>query len=241
MISKEPEKIELGPEGARRSYWLKPPALYERIAWRRAIAANGGKQNGPLALLDMLAHGVVDLMAGEDAEIVDALLAKIDRQRAAVDAWLSSLRSGATEDEQKQLAAVCEEGARDLTVIEQEVSANWPPYAAAVGDDAAYWQIAGIEAARLFLVKWEGLSTPLKRTKVAGVADDCLAEIPEHDLPLLGLFAQRLSSIGAPERKNSNSPPLSSSGGEISTSLNGATNGASPSSASQPSAAQSLN
>jgi hypothetical protein len=61
--------------------------------------ASGGKQNGPLRLLDILAQGAKQLMEGEGEAIVGALLAKIERQRAAVDAWLSLARNGASAEE----------------------------------------------------------------------------------------------------------------------------------------------
>lgn len=224
MISKEPEKLEIGPENARRVYWLKRPVLHERANWRRATAACGGKFNGTDALLDLLGEGIRQLMTGQPEEIVGALLGKIDKQRAAVAAW-----RGALDDQELGRAAA--EGMRELSTIEAEVIAQWPAYATAVGDDAAYWQIAGIEAARLFLVKWEGFAGELKRTR-AGVDDECLAEIPENDFALIGMFADRLSRVRDAERKNLNSPPVSSSVGETSNKSNGATSGQSQNSES---------
>jgi len=217
MISNEPEKLEIGPEGARRVYWLKRPVLHERAQWRRAIAACGGKFNGTEALLDLLADGVRALMRTTPVDILDAVLRKIERQREKVIAWRDDF-----DDEAR--AREAQEGMRDLSTIEAEVIANFPAYATAVGDDAAYWQIAGIEAARAFLVQWQGFAVDLKRSR-AGVDDECLAEIPENDFALIGMFADRLSRVRESERKKSNSPPLTSSGGEISSKSNGATSG----------------
>src|SRR5262245_49267170 len=213
MISNEPEKLEIGP----RVYWLKYPVLHERAQWRRAIAACGGKFNGTEALLDLLSDGVRALMRTTPVDVLDAVLRKIERQREKVIAWRNHF-----DDE--ALAREAQEGMRELSTIESEVIAAWPTYATAVGDDAAYWQIAGIEASRAFLVKWEGFPVELERSR-AGVSDECLGEIPENDFALIGMFADRLSRVRESERKKSNSPPHTSSGGETSTKSNGATNG----------------
>ena len=233
MLSREPEKLELGPEDSRRIYWLKRPVLHERANWRRAVAACGGKFNGTQALLDLLADGVRHVMDGHPVEIVDAVIAKVERQREAVKAW-------AEKSDDKDLAKAVASGVRDLVTIESEVIARFAPYATAVGDDAAYWAIAGIEAARAFLVKWEGIDFELKRTR-AGVDDSCLEQIPENDFAFIGMFADRLSRLRDAERKKSNSPPLSSPGGETSNSLNAAMNGQFPNSESPPKNAPSPN
>src|SRR5262245_44146738 len=117
MISREPEKLVLGPADKPRTYYLKKPVLHERANWRRATAACGGKCNGPDVLLDLMADGVRALMESEPEEIVDALLRKIERQRARLEAWRGS--SPDDEGPAKDLA----EGSRDLVTIESEVMA----------------------------------------------------------------------------------------------------------------------
>jgi hypothetical protein len=242
MLSKEPEKIELGPEKARRTYWLKRPVLHERAKWRRAVAAAGGRLYGQVGLLDLMAAGIRSVMADSPPEIVDALLAKVAAQRANVVALgESSHDTDNPEDEEwTTLLDACRVGATGLSVIEHELMAAYEPYAIAVGDNAAYWQIAGIEAARAFCVGWEGLNEKHKRGP-GGLTEDCLAVIPEEDFTALARFAEGLARVSEPERKNSNSPPHTSSGGETSTSLNEATSGPSPNSASSVRPGQSLN
>src|SRR5262245_8160607 len=186
MLSREPEKLVCGPDDKPRVYWLKKPVLHERANWRRATAASGGKFNGTDTLLDLMSEGVRKMMVGQDQQIVDAVLAKIERQRERVAAW----REASVDD--SAASKTLQDGLRDLAVIESEVLAGYPPYASAVGDDASYWQIAGIEAARLFLVKWEGFELELIRTRI-GVDDASLSEIPESDLSVIGMFADRLS------------------------------------------------
>lgn len=245
MISKEPEKLEVSQGDARRTYWLKRPVLHERAQWRSAIAASGGKHHGQVALLDLLAQGVKTLLTSETShEILEALLAKITRQKDAVDELTKAAGTNADGATIKALSEKCAAGALDLAVVEDEVRTHWPPYAQAIGDDAAYWQIVGIEAARMFLVSWDGLGAELKhvRTGKRLIADsDCLEAIPEGDLPLIGLFAESLARVSGVERKNSSSPLATSSGGETSTSLNGATSGNASSSASSAKAGPFLN
>jgi len=234
MLSNAPERLRLGPEDKPRVYWLKRPVLHERANWRRATAACGGKFNGPDELLSIMADGVRQLMEGKPEEIVDALLAKIERQRERVLKWRESPRGD------NEAAREMRDGMREIGTIESEVLAAYPAYASAVGDDAAYWQIAGIEAARLFLVRWEGFEIELRRTR-AGVDDSCLAEIPEGDFAMIGMFADGLSRLREAERKNSNLPLATSSGGVTSNNSNGATNGPFPNSESSQRQDQSPN
>ena len=242
MISKEPEKIELGPERAHRTYWLKRPVLHERAKWRRAVATAGGRLHGQLGLLDLMTAGIRTVMAESPPEIAEALLAKVAIQRANVIA-LGEFAQDPEETEGenwKGLLDACRVGAAGLSVIEHELMGAYEPYAIAVGDNAAYWQIAGIEAARAFCVGWEGL--PLKhRRGPGGLTEDCLAVVPEEDFAAIARFAEGLARLSEAERKNSNSPPPTSSGGETSTSWNGETSGQFPSSASSVKPGQSLN
>ena len=241
MISKEPEKIELGPEKAHRTYWLKRPVLHERAKWRRAVATAGGRLHGQLGLLDLMTAGIRTVMAESPPEIAEVLLAKVAVQRANVIALGEcSQDPEETEDESwKGLLEACRLGAAELSVIEHELMGAYEPYAIAVGDNAAYWQIAGIEAARVFCVGWEGLRLKHRRGP-GGLAEDCLAVIPEEDFAAIARFAEGLARVSESERKNSNSPPRTSSGGENLTSLNEAMNGPSRSSVSSERPGQSL-
>jgi hypothetical protein len=186
--------------------------------------------------------GIRAVMVDSPPEIVEALLAKVAAQRANVVALGESAHDTENpEDENwKTLLVACRVGAAELAVVEHELISAYEPYAIAVGDNAAYWQIAGIEAARAFCVGWDGL--PLKHKRgPGGLTEDRLAVIPEEDFTALARFAEGLARVSEPERKNSNSPPVTSSGGETSTSLNEATNGLSPNSASSARPSQSLN
>jgi hypothetical protein len=242
MLSREPQKLELGPDDARRVYWLTPPKLHERNQWRRAILANGGKRHGRLALLDIMAAGVAALMEGEPPEIIEALLAKIGRARQSTLDWIAAINEGEPDADIAVLFDQSEAAMRDLAAIEEECVAHWPPYAAALADDATYWPTAGIEGARIFLTGWEGLEDAprFKRSRL-GVADELLAVIPEQDHGPIGLFLDRLARVTEPERKNSSSLPATSSGSEISHSSNGAMSGPSPSLESSPKQGLSAN
>jgi hypothetical protein len=238
MLSKEPQKFELGPENAKRTYWLKRPVLHERAKWRRAIAAAGGRLHGQLGLLDIMEKGVRTVMADSEQEIMDAVLGRVAAQRANVIAF-GQKAAGEQDEEWKAMLEACRVGSEGLLVIERVLVAAYEPYANAVGDNICYWQIVGIEAARAFCVGCEGLTVKYKRGH-GGLSEECLAAIPEDDFAPLGHFAEGLARVSEPERKNSNSPPPTSSGGETLTSLNEEMNGPFPNSGSSVTAAQSL-
>lgn len=215
---KLPEAITIGA----RKYFVKPATVAERTRWRRAIAAGGGRQHGPAVMLNCLAAGIRALYADnpEGTPVRDALLAKIDAQRVCVTTFYEAAKfavNGDAEANQVFLdaAKVMAEGEAGLAVIIAEVSENYPAYVQLVADEAMYWVVAGIEACRMFMTGWEGLDMPFVRGP-AGVTDDCLAEIPEADLPVIGQLYENLIRVTPQQRKNLLSLPPTSSGSETS-------------------------
>lgn len=219
--TKTPERLEIGD----KAYLLRPPTVAERTRWRRAIAAAGGKQHGQVALLLCMADGVRALMA-DQPDLRDPLLARIDAHRHNLTDLAVSATTGAfdnrdemTDEQRAALQArfdALDEGSKGLAVIETAVSAAYPRYADMVAADLVYGQIAGIEGARLFLVGWEGFDGDVVRG-ANGVSEDSLAQIPEGHLPRIGMAVEALTRVSEKQRKNSASPPLSSSGGETSS------------------------
>lgn len=217
-----PERIEV----ADKVYLLKPPTVLERTRWRRAIAVAGGRQYGQLALLACLADGVRALMADDTPEARDAVLARIENHQANVLSMAAEAMAGVYDDagakDEEQQAAIrakfeaLETGRQALAVIEPAVAAAYPRYAEMAASDAVYAQIAGQEGARLFLTDWEGFDGPLVRSQ-GGVAEESLAQIPERHFPAIGQAVEGLTRVGEKKRKNSASPPLSSPGGENSS------------------------
>jgi hypothetical protein len=227
-----PERVECGPENARRIYFVRPPTVYERVKWRRAVAAAGGRYHGPLALLGALSDGVSALMGDSPAELREAVLSKIDAHRANMLAFGEAARGDLDDAEgRKEFAAAgmaMAESGRALAVTEAEVLASYPAYAQMAADDQTYWEIAGIEASRLFLSGWEGIDVEFSRSAAAGAADAVLAAIPEGDFASIGLFVDRMTRISASQRKNSSSPASTPPAGATSTRSSRTTKGGSP-------------
>lgn len=227
-----PERVECGPANARRVYLVKPPTVYERVKWRRAVAASGGRYHGPLALLGALADGVRALMADSPDELRDAVLSKVDAHRANMIAFGESAREAdlADEEQKKEFAAsgaAMAASGRALAVTESEVLTAYPAYAQMAADDETYWEVAGIEATRLFLTGWEGIDAPFSRG-ASGASEDALAAIPEGDFASIGLFIDRMSRVTAAQRKNSLSPASMRPAGATSTKSSRTKTAASP-------------
>lgn len=210
---KQPEAITVGD----REYLMRPATVAERTRWRRAIAASGGRQHGPLALLNCLAAGVRSLMKNSPAPVRDAVLAKIDAQRVNVVAFFGAAQKvaidgGDMKQEFLEAGRLMNEGDAGLAVVIAEVSANYPAYAQMVADEETYWPISGIEALRMFCVGWKnkGAEMPCERG-AAGMTDDSLAEIPEGDLMAIGQGYENLIRVSPQKRKNLLSQRLSSS------------------------------
>ena len=239
VISNDPVRLELDPAGGipARAYLLKIPALLERAKWRAAIARAGGRLHGQLALIDCLRDGVASLMKDSPEALVGALLDRIEKHKENLLAVHTSAlgMDAANEGDRQTFAAAIErlgESGRDLAVVESEVVQNYPRYAAMVADDQTYWQIAGVEGARFFLVGWEGIDGPLRRLGNA-TADASLELIPEGDLDVIGRKLDELSRLSDRTRKNSSSPSSTPSGGETSNLTNMATSGTVQSSKSE--------
>lgn len=211
---KTPARLEI----SGRAYILKRPTVADRVRWRKNVLAAGGRRHGQFGLLDALRRGVETIMADSPAEIREALVAKIEAHRDVLKRFSAAVISGgfdADPDGMVERARVMAASADELSVIESEVANAYPRYAVMAADEKLYPQIAGIEAARLLLLSWEGFDVELVRDSV-GVAEQSLAVIPEWDLALIAEQTEALCGVSAAQRKNSGSPPAISTGGETS-------------------------
>lgn len=207
---KSSEPIKVG----ERTYFMKPATVAERTRWRRATAAGGGRQHGPVGMLNCLSAGVKALMKDSPAPARDAVLEKIEAQKTRVIAFFQAAQSaviGADQVNQDFVDAgsAMNEGAAGLAVIIDEVTANYPAFAQMNADDQTYWAVSGLEAMRMFCTGWEGIEATFERGP-GGVSDDLLAEIPEADLPFIGQAYENLIKVTPQQRKNLLSQRLSS-------------------------------
>lgn len=226
------EVLRHQPEGEAgrkrpRAYHLRVPGVYDKIELERAATARGARQYGQLELLEALAADLESV--GGPAEAKAKALAAVAARRAALEALYARYSAGGFELEepagleawtaaQEEVAAA---GAEVLAELEPQVAAAGGRYARALADSAVYWKLFGLEAARLLLVRAEGvagLEEDPARGADGGLTEEALALIPEAHWAGLGLFARGLLGPTEQEAKNSASPSPTASNARPSTS-----------------------
>ena len=205
------------PEAERAVYHLRVPTVYDRVAYRRALGEKQARLHGPVDLLRCLRRGVEAVMAESMQEDRDFLLQAIDEQIARAEAYNAAGGAKAFDlDEEDGRAAFQQvlmemtEGGEALRQVEGLVARGFPPYASMLGDNAVYWSLAGIEAARVFVDRCNGIEG-FSRTRL-GVSDAFLSRIPEGHLVAIGLKVSELMRPSEADAKNSVSPSGSRSG-----------------------------
>lgn len=197
------------------AYALAVPSVLGAVQWRRAIAARGGRKIGMLGLVLALRQAVArTLMADAEAADRDAVLAQVDAQVERVRGMLDAARAVATDPDafvaaQQAVAAGEDEAMRGLHRSALLLDAD---YAAVVGDEEVFWDIAGIEAARMFLVDWARDDTHPAWASMPPVQDlarergqlseTSLASIPPHHFAALGVQLDTMTRPAEAERKN---------------------------------------
>lgn len=229
----DPEPLTIGD----RTYYLAVPTTVGRVRFRKLVTEAGGRQHGQLRLLDALAASVSKLMAQDEVEMRNALLAKIRAHREALVDYLTFvvqneaalMSAGLPVDDPLRVefrtrSKAVSEGATGLQGTEAIVIENDPAYAAMVADDQAFATIKGIAAANCLLVGWNGSKpdgTPIFDGKPERannlLSEDSLAQIPEGDFPIIAAKAESLCSLSAAQKKASVSPVPAASAGETST------------------------
>lgn len=196
-----PDQLRL-PEAERVTYRLRVPTVYERVAWRRAIAKAGGRRHGAFAVLAALRRGAERLTDGAPR---DFILAAIDEHRGRVEA-LAAVAGGDDPEAAEVAFRAMIEGEAALAAVSALVVQGDDAYAQIQADNAVYREIAGIEAARLFLEGWEGPLPGAFARGRSGVTDASLACIPEKHLAPIGDRLAELLQPSETESGNSASP-----------------------------------
>jgi len=221
MLTSSPNdvhRVEVGPETDRRVYLLKTPTRHERLRLKGLLTVAGARRHGPHQRVDALADA---LRAAEASALRDASLLLVDAHRDLVVAHgklLGSREKGPEHDEAVRASwAKLQDSSKALFVIEAEVIGNNPRYAQMAADDEVFWEKYGLEAARVLLVGWEGISAAIERTNGL-LTEASLEAIPEDaDLIPIGLKAFDLVTLSERQRKNSSSPAPTPSAGETSS------------------------
>ena len=202
-------KLELqGSGGDLIVYWLRAPSVYDRVEYRRAVAARGGRYHTVFELLAALRREVDAAMAGTDRpETQASLIALIDVRQARLRAFAERTWDRANEEGQRAyIEAFAQAAAPDpvLLEVEAKIRAMGGLYAAMIADNDVYFDLAGLEAARLFVVEWEGLDGFAHGRR--GLTEAALQRIPTVHLPAIAAKVEDLFAPAESERKNSVSP-----------------------------------
>ena len=191
-----PVTVPCGP----RSYRLRVPRMLDRAALTREIVALGGRHHLPPAELRAMIDGVRAGMA--ESEHREAILLALGAQ---LDRW-NALAQAHDEDDRETRDAMLREildAGRELIEVEAVMRRHWPPYAAILGDNAAYPEIEALACARLFVVGWDGLGVPCPRVLPGQpLPDDAVMAIPPADLRAISAQVQALLAPSEAQRKN---------------------------------------
>lgn len=199
------------PEGERVTYLLRVPTLWDRPKYRRAVDRHGVQAIGLGDLLAALDAALARLLAG-DAEALAG-------NRAIVAGYRDSLTGLAEADAAGREAAYRAFAAahRAFVEVEGRVIRADETYAGLTADRAWAQNVAGIEAARQFLVGWAGVPAEFATVPGAGAPDSVLVNVPEAHLRAIGAEVERLMQPSAAEAKNSVSPSSGSAAPTSST------------------------
>jgi hypothetical protein len=199
------EPVRFQPRDDGPTYLLRVPKVLDRAKYGHAVRAAGGQRWYVIDLAQTARAGIEALLAGEEnATERGNLVAEVDAYTAGIKAAAAAWQADRCEPKAKALA----EAFQMSPVLEEtwnRVAGVYEPLAARMADNETYPLIAGLVAARLFLMGWEGLETPFRRG-LAGVPDEVLDTIPSGDLIAIG---QRIAELLEPTEaraKNSGSP-----------------------------------
>ena len=197
-----PQDQAARPECDQIAYHILPPSVYSAPQLNRALKSRGARVISTGEVLDVLEEGIRALLPNNDqAEVLEERLAVVADFRA----WSQS-----DSAEQRVLAELD----RDHEVHElfRIVAQHYPKLADLAADRDWFWDVLGIEAARLQVHDWDNLSgsdgAPLAcRRGLDGLTDDSLQAIPKNHLQAIGIYVSSLLRPTEREAKNSGSPP----------------------------------
>ena len=190
------------PEDEQVAYHILPPSVYSAPKLNRAVKSQGARLVTMVDILDALDEGLRALLPEDaQAETLATRLATVEDYRR----WLMS------EDKKERLRAILDQD-HAVHGLFRIVSRHYPKLSDLSADMDWYWDVLGIEAARLQVSNWENLTgpdgeaVPCKRG-LEGLTDASLQAIPERHLKAIGLYVHGLLSPSEAEAKNSESPP----------------------------------
>lgn len=208
----EPQRFTMGA----RTFLLRTPTKADRIKYKRALAEAGAAFHRTSELCAQLSESVSLLLPEQDRP---AALARITEYRAASDAYGAL---AAEADAQDQKAEEFQAAQAELAAAERAaepyarlVRAGDAVYAGMLADNAVYWDLAGLLAAKMFLVGWEGLDAPFPG---APVSDAAVEALTDGDIAFIGISFAGMLHLSPARRKNSDTASPMSAGAPVSTS-----------------------
>lgn len=185
------------------TYHLRVPLVKDRAKYRHAIRAAGGRQWTNLQLMAMARKALDQILPGEEG---DAGRVLIDAYCEGLNAAIDKRRQGQSEETDAELiAAVTISG--ELAEIVNAIAERDQALANASADNGVYHLIAGQEAARMFLIGWDGLGE-FKRG-LNGPTEATLAQITSYDFERI---AQKVEEMIEPQEARMGNSGSSSSG-----------------------------
>lgn len=175
-----------------RAYHLRHPKAVERAKFRHAVRAQGGRLHAMNAIINEIEAAILDILPEGDPDR--------EKPEAAIASWRESEETDS-------------ENAQYLEALRQEFIPIWPRLAEMDADHVAYFEIAGIEGTRLFLMDWEGFEGKIHR-RMGLVDEPTLQLIPQNHFEVIGVELSTMMQVSAQEKKGS---PSSSTGDSAQT------------------------
>ena len=222
-----PVAERLKPAAEQVSYLFRTPRQREKIRFRHAVAAEGGRRHGVLDLLACLRRGIEVLTepVADDDRDPDLLAQQRQAALALVDAHREGLVSFYAQVSERAFDLETEDGRRDFDEALRGIAASdgaladlawlvqtcYRPYARMMADTTAYADIAGMAAADLFMTGWrnkrDAAGQELRfRRGAEGLDDATLGQIPEAHFREIAAFIETLLAPSEAQVKNSGSP-----------------------------------
>lgn len=221
MFLKPGETVEVRPNGEGKDpvYRLRAPLVYDRVKLLAAVTRQGGREHNRVDLLRALRRDVLHFMADSPADdrdrvigMVDAALAKWrDFGRRANEGEFKIVNREDEAEAQAKAQAVTAAfdevlaGEDGLAAVEGQLRQAGGVYANACAEAAVFQEIFAIEAARLFLVGWDGLKADFRRGQ-EGVPDAVLMALPAAHLAVIAARVEALLKPDEETAKNSAGP-----------------------------------
>lgn len=214
-ILNDPKSVDrFQPDDGRIVYFLKIPTVADRVKFRHAVKSEGGGYWTELQMIDAMEEGLRRILTEpEDKEALDRYVVDIQDYRQQVSSVIDDYRQAARDqtpseeaegdDQVEFIKSLVDRMAPPASVAEVDriLLEHYPKYSRMVADRMVYQEVAGLVAARMFLVGWEGIDAKFRRT-LTGVPDSLLSHLPPQHLVQIGARIQQLLEPSVNKLKN---------------------------------------